>query len=256
MSKQPKIRNLSPDAVIVDPTVQRGLDKAWVTRLANSWDDEKVGVPQVSLRSDGNHYVTDGQHRIAALIELGRGADPIPMQVIESSGRQEEAKRFVAMNAEKRRPSGIDIYQIQLVSGDPIVLEIDKVLDKHGLQVAGAVTQPGNVGAVSALRSVHKLGGADLLDRTLTVLGDAYGKEPGAYNGAIIRAIGTLIDKKGREIDTAELSEKLAKGIDPGRLLGKGRSLAETWRKSLHLAIIDVALSVYNLNKRTRRVQF
>lgn len=250
---RPNVRNLRPDEILVDHNVQRQLNKNFTKYLVDNWDDAKMGVPEVSHR--GNHYyATDGQHRLAALIQLGRGSRPIPVLVVESTGRQDEAQRFVARNAENRRPSPIDIYRVQVVAGDEVAVAIDETVHKHGLRVETSVAAKGVVAAVGALRWVHTKGGTDLLDRTLGVIRHAYEYEPGAYNQTIIKGVAqVLVEYPGVDLDV--LASKLSAAFTPQRLIAKARSLADAWRKSLHLAAADVIVSTYNLNKRTKRLQ-
>lgn len=47
----------------LDPRVNRSIDRAWVVRLARSWDASLTGTLVVVARSDGDLIVVDGQHR-------------------------------------------------------------------------------------------------------------------------------------------------------------------------------------------------
>jgi hypothetical protein len=253
MTHRPKVELLRPTDVRVDAVVQRSLDKNWIDRLVKNWDDEKFGTVEISRRDDGD-YVTDGQHRLAALIELGRGDEKFPMLVVPSAGREDEAKRFVARNAENRRPNPVDIYRVQYVAGDVDVIEIDKVLTKYGLHVELG-QGPHFISAVAALRFIHRQGGTDLLDRVISIIDSAYHGESGAYNGALMKGLSLILTKRGDEVDVTELADKLSRNITPARLLGKSRVVAETWRKSLPNAAADVILGIYNTSKRSRRVE-
>jgi hypothetical protein len=254
MTTRPKIEMLRPDDVVVDQVVQRSLDKNWVDRLVENWDDAKMGVPEVSRREKGD-YATDGQHRLEALKALGRGNERFAMQVTPSEGREDEAKRFISRNAENRRPHAIDIFRIQFVAGDPQVVAIQDVLAEHALHVDTGVTQRGVIACVSALRSVYRQGGSDLLDRTLTVIGDAWDGEPASWNGGIVKGVALILHKRGSEVDMVDMSRKLGVNITPNRLIGKSRTLAEAWSKSLALAVADVVLGIYNSGKRSRKIE-
>src|SRR5688572_14012654 len=62
---------------------QREFSHAWATDIASSLNIEGIGFPVVSHR-DGNFYILDGQHRVAALRIFGFAPeDTIQCEVYE-----------------------------------------------------------------------------------------------------------------------------------------------------------------------------
>ncbi len=251
---KPRVEMVRIDNLRFDPQVQRSLDHHWVDRLAREWDDEKAGIIKVSRREDGD-YVTDGQHRIAALRQRGKGETLLPALVQQHLDRRREAKDFVATNAEGRRPHPVDVYRVQLVAGDPKTVAIEAVLAERGLKVMLDTKLPNAITAVAALRWIYDQGGERLLADVLDICTSAWGnQEPARFQTSILKGLAIVLNRKGREVNREELATKLSRDVTPGRLVGKSRALASAWAKSLPNSSAEVIVGIYNRGKHSRRI--
>lgn len=256
--RNPVLEALSINDLQVDPHVQRSWDENWSKTLAKAFDEEKLGVFRVSRRDasrGGGDFIVDGQHRWHACKDQGWDEDESYVQclVYEGLTQAEEAALYVAFNVESRRPNAIDTYRLENVAGMPEAVEIQKVVDKHGLVVAfgGAANY---VSAVSALRWVYRLGGSELLDRTFTVVEKAWGpRDRWARDGNLLKGLAHVLKKAGH-LDQSSLEEKLGKSGRAGQLLGNARTLRSATGRSLWLETAHQIVTVYNHSRRSHKV--
>jgi hypothetical protein len=252
----PELEVLDLDALKVDAYAQRGYDNKWAKELHDNWDDDKVGVFRVSRRTDGGLYLMDGQHRTGALrmfSELTEDERQVLGLVYEGLTIQQEAELYLAFNSKTRKANPVDTFRLERVAEEPEAVNIQLVLDKHGLIVQMG-TGAHQVAAVAALRWVYRLGGVDLLDRTFTVIEKSWGvQDRWARDGNILRAIGWVLHKIPY-LDQGSLEDKLGKSGRPGQLLGQARTYRMATKRSLWLETAHQVVAIYNHSRRSRSV--
>ena len=116
-----------PCAIGVDLRVQRELDMGRVRHLVKNWDDNALDVPKLSQRAGGETIWLDGQHRGAALKEMGRGEHSIECLVYRGLSLQQEAALFRRLNNSKRL-TPLNLYNAALTEGDPVALRCQDLL--------------------------------------------------------------------------------------------------------------------------------
>lgn len=243
---------LKPSQLDVEPLAQREYAPANTERIVKAFDPEKIGELKVTER-DGRFWVTDGQHRRAALIEKGLGDQPVPCVVRVGRSIGEDAKSFVAANVETRRTTGIDAFRVQLVAGDAESVAIQQVLDRFGLKVAYNWANT-TVSAVSALQWVYRRGGESLLVRTLTMIEATWGHERAGRDGNILKAYALLLDRVGYLLDLDSLADKVQRDSTPAKLIGTARTHRGATGKALYAQIADVLVTIYNKGRSSKRV--
>lgn len=235
-------------AMRVDDKVQRELIPAWVKRLAREWRLDDVGIITLSLRDDGNYYIVDGQHRWAAALERGLSDTKALCHIYRKLDPEEQARLFLSLNA-NRKVSPYDLYRVGLQAGDPVCLNIRKVLRSHGLKVARN-TGDGNVMCVSTLL---KLCSRDekLLDDVCALIVETWGTRPAALERVIFEGMGLISARYNGEIDKGILTTKLAKYRGgPAALAGDAKGLRDYKHSTLRRCVAEIVVDTYNKGRR------
>jgi hypothetical protein len=255
IQKTPKLIRLFVNDLQVDNYAQRSYDPKWAERLAKDdrWNPGKEGVYRVSRRGHGQDYVFDGQHRRGARLLRGEGDVQVPCLVYEGMTRQEEAEQFLAFNVESRKPNNIDTFRLQVVAEQEDALEIQDVLDKHGLRVEGGAG-PNSVAAVTSLRWLYNVGGTELLDDTLTILNNAWPHERDARAGEMLKGLGYFLVKVTGQPDVTSLTDKMTKSGTPAGILGRARQHRMATGRPLWEEVAHRLLDLYNYQRSSRRL--
>lgn len=185
--KSTKLDYIPISQVKFDPETQRHYNPARSKKMAKTWDDIKCGAVTLALRSDGQYYGMDGQHRIRAC-EMVYGKDhAIPAFIVLDTDQRLEAEVFVAINKDRQSVNAIEQHRIALVSLDPEALGVEKILAEHGYRIGRSST--GNViGAVQSIYQCYRKSSDDL-NTTLSCLTAAFDYEEGSNNGSLIMAV-------------------------------------------------------------------
>ncbi len=205
----------------VSPVAQRQLNQARVDRLAVEFDLEQLGTPTVNER-DGVFYIIDGQHRIAALEQMGWGDQQIQCWAYAGLSEEEEADKFDRLN-DVLAVHAFDKFRVRVTAGREIECDIDRTVRAQGLCVSRDAI-PGAIAAVGTLRRVYTRSDASTLGRTLRIIKEAYG-DPG-FEASVIDGLGLLCQRYNGELAEDEAIQKLAKvngGVNG--LLGKAEVL-------------------------------
>lgn len=210
----------------VNPRAQREFRKSHAEEYASDFDFEGFGFPVLNKR-DGHYYAVDGQHRIAALRMLGFGPEQqIQCEVYDGLTEEQEAELFLK-RSNQRAIRLIDKFRIAVLAGRPDECEVDRTVRSVGLTVS---QNSDGIQAVTALMRIYRLGGSQVLARTLSVLRDAYGGHPAALRGQIIEGAGFVAQRYNGQLPDSRFVERLA--TVPGGALGL-LAKAETIRRAV-----------------------
>lgn len=245
-----KMKDIRADRLLVDHNYQRELVPARVRSIVNDFDFDALGVLIVSYR-DGRYYVIDGQHRHAALMELGLGEWEVTCKVYEGLTDSDEAAIFVEAN-NTRKPSAYDIFKASLRARDPECVGVTAIVERNGLEIA-AYGRDGTVTCVTTLRQIYRAAPFGvLLDKTLGVAVDAFGVRSVAVEGHVLAGISIVLKTYEDKIDRPTLVQKLSKA--PGGasgLVGRARTLREMRSASLDRLVAAVIVAEYNKGRRS-----
>lgn len=186
----PRYKKVPLDKLIVDPAYQRELDEKRVEKIVTEFDPALLGTLEVSVRN-GKSAVFDGQHRLAALKEVGETS--APCLVHEGLSVPEEAMLFVRLQTERRALKPLDRFKARLRAGEEEALEIAQAAKDAGYVISSGGGDDNRIGAVTALDRVYQRGGPPLLQDALFLLSTWKG-EPGGTDGALIEGLGIFID--------------------------------------------------------------
>jgi hypothetical protein len=221
--------------------------------MVADFDEWAIGVLLLSRRPDGTLVILDGQHRAAALRQVGvpGNAKVVPAFVYEGLSQTQEAHLFVGHNT-TRTVSAWDKFKAFRTAGDPETVAIDRLVRSHGLQVASS-SRDGQIGAVSALRSIYRLGepNGQILDQTIRSLYTAWQDISEAYGANIMKGV-ALFFRENPDTNPIALGEALVKGPGaPINLMGLAKAIAGPSLMTVSEAICKV-LGERVMRRRTR----
>ncbi|MFD4349501.1 DUF6551 family protein [Streptomyces coelicoflavus] len=191
--------------LLIDPQAQRTLNERRAQTIASNLVREAVGTIIVSERGDGSRYIVDGQHRKRAS-ELA-GLETIRADIHYGLTQEQEAILFLIKNRESHKPRPIDEYHVGLTGGVPLFVDTDRVLQAHQLSLGSSSTN--SIGAVSGVLQITDRYGAAVLDRTLTIAEEAWGRSSDSWDGMLLGGIGMFLGRHGEVVNDSELAKKL-----------------------------------------------
>lgn len=190
----------------VDPQAQRALNVNRAKSIAANIIEKALGVIVVSKRSDGSLWIIDGQHRVWAA-KLA-GLTHITAEVHSNLSLKDEAVLFMLNNNESQRVSAIDLYLVGLTAGSDLQVDVQNVLDKHGLKV-GIAPSTNVVAAVRCLEDVTRRYGTEALDRALTIAEAVWDRDGQSWEGTLLGGLGEFVGKHGNDVDDKTLIAKM-----------------------------------------------
>lgn len=245
------LRELEPH-----PQAQRKLDPKHAEAIASAFDPALLGIITVAETKRGRRWIVDGQHRKVAALQFvnGDGTQTVKCNVIEVEDDAEAARLFLGLNKHKSVLT-LDKFMVRVTAKDPIALGIVGVLAKYELHI-DRTRGRGVVQATDACEAVFKRQrGALLLERTIRVLNSAWGPDPDAYSGQLVRGLGLLLDKFGKAVDDDDLVRKIAKSGGPLNLIGRARALRAAMGVSQMQAVYECLKQEYNKGRRTEKLE-
>jgi hypothetical protein len=197
-----------------------------VAKFVRDLDPDAIGNLYVSQRKDGSLWVIDGNNRREAIHRLWGPEAQVPCLIYSGLTYEEERLLFVKYNEDRTKPRPIDIFIAKVEGKDPRAVAIAEIVTgKHGLEIKGA---PGiaRLAAVQSVTLLFTCAGPEVLDETLTVVTDAWGKHSESYNTQVLLGVGVILARYPN-IDRDRLTKVLA--VDTPRHL---RARADIARKS------------------------
>lgn len=234
----------------VSPLAQRDINASRVDHIAANFDPEQIGTPTVNLR-DGHYYIIDGQHRIAALKEMGWGDQNVQCWVYQGLSEQEEADRFLKLS-DTLAIDQFAKFRVGVTAGRQDVVEIDRVVRLQGLVVSKDKV-PGAIGAVGTLRRVHSRSGSAVLGRALRIIRDAYGDI--GMRAEVIDGIGMLCQRYNGELDEARAVQQLSTahgGVNA--LTAKAEVLRRQTGRQKNHCVAAAAVEIINRSKGGKKL--
>ena len=254
-----KIETLQVEDLEIDPAVQREENRNKVLRIFKRFTPAALGVLSVSRRDDGRLIVLDGQtRRKVLLLKLPEGGpSEVECRVFYGLTRQQEALLFNTLN-DNTKVRAIDQYRIAATAENPVVLEINKILDSYLFKVESGKSN-GAVGAVSALQRIwadseRKGKDPNTLQLTVLTIYRAWGNSYDGMRGIILEGIAAFHDEYGSRVNFDRLVNRLK--VFPGGpegLYTAAKALAANRGMHPAMAVADLLVEkVYNKGNGTK----
>jgi hypothetical protein len=238
----------------VDPRYQRQLDMKRVRKMAKDFDLDAFGVLYVSRRADGGLWLIDGQHRQAVMFEIGYSDQSVPCLVFDGLAFEQEARIFRLANSGSR-PNALSLFKAALAEGDPQAADIDRTVRSCGLQI-GSGGSHRTIGAIQAVRRVHREAGGLTLKRVLNTIVESWGSAATNFQSDIILALGLIEKRYGKEFNRDRLRQQLTTEV-PEQLLARARARKRSgsgniWATEVPELIVDLYNKGLQKNSKNR----
>jgi hypothetical protein len=251
-----------------DPRAQRNLNKARAQTIAEKLVPTALGTPILSQRQDGL-YAVDGMHRVyacqlilsgtvSASEEVREAVQTITCEVHSGLSMANEASLFIIKNKESSKVGPNDEFRIGVLAGHPLFQDTNTVLEKHQLKVGSSSVN--GVRGIKGILSIVMEHGPDILDVSLTVAEDAWGRTSDTWHSVTIGGIATVMSKHPDVVNPQELAQKLKRQGDPTSFRAKIQTIATNNNtrhdgtkgrlKAAHLAVA----SAWNASRRVNRI--
>jgi hypothetical protein len=151
------------DQLVIDRTYQREVSPAGrraIQRIADGFDWTRFGAIQLAPLEGGRFAIVDGQHRTHAAALCG--IETVPAMIVPMSARQ-QAQGFAAMNRDRIRVDGLQIYRAELAAGvewaiacrDAVAAADCRLMD---YTPSARARKPGNIFAIALIRRMVAAG--------------------------------------------------------------------------------------------------
>jgi len=160
-----------PLGELVTGGYQRPTNTAQVDKIADSFDEARLGLPIVSERGDRYHLL-DGAHRVAALRKIGY--THAPCIVLTGLTYQDEADYFRTQDQNNRPLTKFNLFRAGLEAGDEMCVRIDEVCRANKYTVGMSGKNFNTIAAIFALSTICAVYGYDVLDTTLALIRDTW----------------------------------------------------------------------------------
>lgn len=237
---------MTTEELFADHAYQRPLDKRRAKQMAAAWDRRLAGIVEVSERPEGTsprYAVIDGQHRVAAAALL---AEPPVLVVNVHTGLTlaEEAALFDRLNRQRRAPTTWDHWFSRRTAQDELVHKIENAVAAVGLRIDPA-PKDGNVRCTSTLEKLATLGGPQLVEETLRLVFDCWGRRLDAYDAPIVHGLGLVLHYLDVPIERARLWECLL-DVMPRQLKTQALALRDMTNGSQAKLVALAVMALYN----------
>jgi hypothetical protein len=190
-------QNLPTDKLLVDAMYQRSLNKDRVTRIVKSFNPRQFGYLKVSYR-DGQYYVIDGQHRLAAAKILGYTT--LPCNVCDGLTQQAEADDFRVQQDNMSRIHTRDQFRAAIAAEDDESVRIAKAVSEYGFKLPGTGVSAKSVDCINSIGTLQRIvrGSADglkILDLTLRLVRMTWGGQNKSAHGFVLSGTAAFVKR-------------------------------------------------------------
>lgn len=264
MRQQTEIRFYTPVELLVNHEYQRDLRRSWVDKIKARFDPRLLGTFTVAIVS-GKPYLVDGQHRAAAMIELGEpwASFRVPCVTFLASTVQEAAFVFEGLQRTLRMRM-YDRFKATLLSGDSEASEIADIVQSCGCHLSLAMGSASATCAISALLDVYHGAGfglvngtfPELLRRTISTIRAAF-PDDHALTQAAILGVGRFLYRYWdvTAFSRNRLSDQLGRRYgDYGKFYAAAKSNVPRPYSHIRDAVPHICVITYNVGLRTKHL--
>lgn len=189
-----EMEHIPLNSLKIDRSYQRELNHDRVKRMVKTFSPALVLPFAVNMRTNGELFTVDGQHRTAMLVALGKGDAEVPCALYYGLTIAEEAWLFDELNKRQAKLTPLQQFRGGVAAGDAVAMAINQAAED-----AGFVINPdrrgregSNIPAVASLKHVRSQYGMGGLAKTLHLIAATWGTEHGP-SGDIIKHVADFI---------------------------------------------------------------
>ena len=243
-------RDISTAKLTSGQSYQRPVEMADVDSLIAKWKNHLITPIVVSFR-DGNFYVVDGQHRIAAMRKMAGGGDvTVPCIIYTGLTYEQEAELYYLLDASKGKLRLSHETKDLLESGsDAEIIDIKQRVEDAGFIWAldKASTVPFEIVAVRAvINAYHLLGGATF-SRMLVLMAGTWHGTPTSLKACMFSGMALFLKTYETELSDHAFIKRMS-AVDPEEIIRRGKADFSTNKAALRFA--RVILEKFNGHQR------
>ena len=237
---QAELRKVPVAVIRMDLHYQRDTSAAWITDHL-PFDAQQAGAIVLSSR-EGGPFCIDGGHRVA--LAKASGVEFINAYLIEGLTQADEARLFTRYQRERRNLTSFALFRADVVAGDKDTLAMVRVVHAAGytLERKGGAN---NITAIDSLRYIQRLGGNDLLARTLSTVSAIWSGEDKALSGQVLKGVAIFLASAGRQPSfKSEHLERVMTALAPSKVLRLAMAIADK-RNSADVGPANIAEALH-----------
>lgn len=224
-----KVLNIdSSELVIPRDLYQRDLKRERVREIAENFNERIANEPKVSAR-DGNYFVFDGQHTIAARKMLNGGFDlPITCKVYYGLTPQDEALLFAQQTGFAAKVYPGAKLRALVFAGDPDAIAFMDATESTGLQLSFNQTRGQNrIGCVATAYGEFKSVGEDIYTEALRIIAAAWDGHKDSLRAETILGVTEFVKIYHDEYDPRRLVSRCHR-YDPMHITRRARAAGDS----------------------------
>jgi hypothetical protein len=156
----------------------------------------------------------------------------------------DEAALFDKLNRQRKQTTSFDHWRARRLAGDEQVLAIERVVKARGLVVELAPGD-GRIACVSAMETVVKLGGTELLGEALSLITEVWGDRREGLDAAIIGGLALVLHYLRTTVTIKRLGDALC-DVMPRQLRAQATALKDISPGSNAVLTAQAIVGLYN----------
>lgn len=237
------------DLLYVDPRFQRSAESTTsvgnIRGIVGGFEPERFGSLQVNVRADLTLSVVDGQHRVIAMRQAGRGRDLFPALVSFGASVGEEARWFRLQRENSKLISHIEFYRAGLVEGnDPESAALNSILEPYGYRIA-ATTAPNVLRCIQSIKFIWKTYGEATLLRVVETLRATWGDDVQGVDNVLMKGMGRFFVQYNQAISQPQLEKALVK-TTPRQVREMANGMSQSIGTDRLTSMVNAMVKTYN----------
>lgn len=160
-------------------------------KIVASYFPRAFGRITVAEVSKNKYAVVDGQNRVEAAREMGFSL--VPCVVHRKLSLKQRAHLFWYLNTQARTLRPVQKFHAAVSSGDKGALVINEILDRYGIKVTEGSSGVSSLSAITTVIGVMNAYGAEMVDRTFSVISQAWPDDRKRYQNSIIGGVSQFL---------------------------------------------------------------
>jgi len=234
---------------------QRKISSTQVRDIIRNFNSDTFGVITVALRTNGDLYVVDGQHRVTAIRLMQQEGENQEVLCVVISGWTpvQEAKFFSESQRNRKTITPGQAHTADVYARDDVAVTIERAVCEAGyrMSIRRGDDGGGHIKAVGALYRVAGTFGPPVLARTLLVCASTWGVDNAPLEPTINGI--ALFLRMYPDVDFRRLVARLRVDSE-GALIAKGKSIGTSMGYRLQEAIAQEIFNRYNVKMSTHKL--